>query len=162
MIVLDSNVWVRGSYTHDERAVALLEAIDSGEKSTVVDAYIVNEVQAVFDRQRGQRRFTREIIEKAERIFYELLTRPNVTSCSQRAVESLDHIEHRKDRYVQLLSDVFDIQAKDAPIIALAYQYRDTHPVIYTHDESFAALDPSVHGLSELVVEHVPDTAPPE
>lgn len=162
MIVLDSNVWIRGSYTHNEHAVSLLEAIDSGEKSTIVDAYIINEVQAVFDRQRGQRRFTREIIENAERIFYELLTRPNVTNCSQRAVESMDHIEHRNNRYVRLLSDVFDVQAKDVPIVALAYQHRDADPVVHTHDESFAALDPSMYGLSELTIEHVPDTAPPE
>lgn len=161
VIILNSNVWIRGSYTHNEHAVDLLETVDTGRKSTVVDAYIINEVQAVFDRHRGQRRFERQIIEKAEEIFYTRLTRSSVTSCSQRAVDSLDHIDHRENRYVQFLSDILEIQAKDVPIVALTYQYRNTDPTIYTHDKSFAGLDLSVYDLSELTIEHVPDTVPP-
>lgn len=158
MIVLDSNIWIRGSYTHNDRAVELLEAIDTGDKSTVIDAYIINEVQSVFDRHRGQQHFERRIIEQAEQIFYTTITRPNVISCSQQEVDSLDHVNHRKNRYVTLLSAILDIQAKDVPIIALGYQHRDECPTIYTHDESFAELNPSAYDLSELTIEHVPDT----
>ena len=50
---------------------------------------------------------------------------------------------------------VCGIQAKDVPILVLAFEHRDREPTILTNDESFAAFEPAAHSFPELSIEHV-------
>ena len=64
--------------------------------------------------------------------------------------------EQRSASAVQILARVCGIQAKDVPILVLAFEHRDREPTIPTNDESFAELKPAAHSLPEISIKHVP------
>ena len=64
--------------------------------------------------------------------------------------------EQRSAPAVQALARVCGIQAKDVPILVLAFEHRDREPTILTNDESFVEFEPATHSLPELSIEHIP------
>ena len=50
MKILDTNLWVFGTLRTNERAAELLAAIDRGEVTSAINAYMVQEALAAFDR----------------------------------------------------------------------------------------------------------------
>jgi hypothetical protein len=63
--------------------------------------------------------------------------------------------EQRSASTVQTLARVCGIQAKDVPVLVLAFEHRDCEPTIPTNDESFAEFEPAAHSLPEISIEHV-------
>ncbi|MEZ3144305.1 hypothetical protein [Halobaculum sp. MBLA0143] len=63
--------------------------------------------------------------------------------------------ETRAATHTQLLSAVLGVEAKDVPILVLAYRHADREPTILTNDESFARLDLTRQGVPEIEIEHV-------
>lgn len=50
MKILDTNLWVFGTLQTNGQAAELLAAIDRGETMSAIDAYMVQEALAAFDR----------------------------------------------------------------------------------------------------------------
>ena len=75
---------------------------------------------------------------------------------SSREVSDALLREQRSAPTVQTLARVCEIQPKDVPILVLAFEHRDREPTILTNDASFAGLEPAVHSLPEITIEHVP------
>ena len=122
MIILDTNLWVFGTLGTDQRAESLLDDIERGRQVSAINAYMLEEALAAFDRvpnltprQRGDvktkfcTRLTRMV---------GLLEAP-----SSRDVSDTILTERRRDAHVQLLGRVLDVQPKDVPILVLAFSH---------------------------------------
>jgi len=48
--ILDTNLWVFGTLRTNEQAAELLAAIDRGETTSAINAYMVQEALSAFDR----------------------------------------------------------------------------------------------------------------
>lgn len=141
MKILDTNLWVFGTLHTNERATELLEAIDRGETTTAINAYMVQEALAAFDRTRSLSSADRDAVKTR---FLTRLTRMTgllEAPSSRDASESLLQ-EHRSAPAIRTLARVCGIQPKDAPILVLAFDHREHDPTILTNDESFAELQP--------------------
>ena len=53
MKILDTNLWVFGTLRTNERATELLTAIDRGETTSAISAYMLQEALAAFDRTKS-------------------------------------------------------------------------------------------------------------
>lgn len=154
MKILDTNLWVFGTLQTNERAVELLAAIDRGETISAINAYMVQEALAAFDRIDSLSPADRDAVKTN---FLLRLTRMTglVEAPSSRDVRDSLLDERRSAAAVQALARVCGIQPKDAPILVLAFKHRDRTPTILTNDEAFAAFRPETHSLPELAVDHV-------
>lgn len=118
----------------------------------MLDAYVfqevVNAVHAGYQGQAVSTFLTR---------FANIVNRCNtINGPQQQAVSQMNVARVRDMREVKVLAEVLDIQAKDAPIVCLAWEYAASSPTIYTHDKPFSSLSPTNHNLGAITVVHVP------
>ena len=154
MKILDTNLWVFGTIRTNERAVEELDAIERGETTSAINAYIVQEALAAFDRLQS---LSPEERDDAQTLFLTRLSRMTglIEAPSSRDVAESLLDERRSATHVQLLARVLDIQPKDVPIVVLAFDHYDREPTILTNDAAFAAFDPAAHKLPAISIEHV-------
>lgn len=154
MKILDTNLWVFGTLRTNEQAADLLDEIDRGETTSAINAYMVQEALAAFDRTQSLSSADRDAVKTNFLVRLTRMTGLLEAPSSRDVSESLLR-EQRSASAVQTLSRVCGIQAKDVPILVLAFEHRDREPTILTNDESFAALEPAAHSLPEISIEHV-------
>ncbi|ERH13572.1 MAG: hypothetical protein J07HB67_02612 [halophilic archaeon J07HB67] len=154
MIVLDSNLWVFGTLETNARAERLLDEIETGATTSALSAYMPEEILSAFDRVPGLSGAERDQLVTA---FCRRLSLMDglVEAPSQRDVTDQLLEETRTATQTELLSAVLDVEAKDVPILVLAYRHASREPAVLTNDESFARLDPVEKGISALEVEYV-------
>ncbi|WP_435349230.1 hypothetical protein [Haloarchaeobius sp. HRN-SO-5] len=155
MKILDTNLWVFGTLRTSEQAADLRAAIDRGETTSAISAYMVQEALAAFDRTQSLSSADRDTVKTS---FLTRLTRMTglIEAPSSRDVSDELLREQRSAPAVQTLARVCGIQPKDVPILVLAFEHRDREPTILTNDESFAGFQPAAHSLPEISIEHVP------
>lgn len=155
MKILDTNLWVFGTLRTNERAVELLAAIDRGETTSAINAYMVQEALEAFDRTQSLSAADRDAVKTH---FLTRLTRMTglIEAPSSRDVGDALLREQRSAPAVRTLARVCDIQPKDVPILVLAFEHRDHEPTILTNDESFADFQPAAHSLPDISIEYVP------
>ncbi len=115
---------------------------------------MVQEALAAFDRTQSLSAVDRDAVKTR---FLTRLTRMTglIEAPSSRDVNKSLLGEQRSAAAVQTLARVCGIQAKDVPILVLAFEHRDRAPTIFTNDKSFAEMDPAAHSLPEISIEHV-------
>jgi predicted nucleic acid-binding protein len=152
--ILDTNLWVFGTLRTNERATQLLAAIEQGEVTSAINAYMVQEALAAFDRTQSLSAADRDTVKTN---FLTRLTRMMglIEAPSSRDVSDALLQERRSAPTARTLARVCGIQPKDIPILVLAFEHRDREPTILTNDEHFADLEPAAHSLPELTIEHV-------
>lgn len=155
MKILDTNLWVFGTLGTHEQAGDWLDAIETGETTSAISAYMVQEALDAFDRTPG--------ISAAERDAFktEFLTRlvrmtGLLEAPSSRDISESVLADRRSSTRIQLIARILNIQPKDVPIVVLAFEHSDREPTILTNDATFGALTPSDHNLPNLSIEHVP------
>lgn len=155
MKILDTNLWVFGTLQTNDRAADLLAAIDRGETTSAINAYMVQEALAAFDRTQSLSAADRDAVKTK---FLTRLTRMTglLEAPSSRDVSDSLLREQRSAPAVRTLARICAIQPKDVPILVLAFEHRERDPTILTNDASFAELEPAAHSLPELTIEHVP------
>ena len=161
MLILDTNVWILAFISSESEQAALKDRIDAGEERTAVSAYIYNEVVENFSGLPG---FERADEDQAISNFTRFITAsPHVEAPTQAEVERLDLSDVRDQGAHIALGRVLDIQAKDAPIVALAVKHAveieaagsDEQVTIYTSDKSFGNLNPEAFSLN-VKMEYIP------
>ena len=155
MKILDTNLWVFGTLRTNEQAAEWLAGIDRGETTSAINAYMVQEALAAFDRTQSLSLVDRDTVKTR---FLTRLTRMTglIEVPSSRDVSDALLREQRSAPAVQALARVCGIQPKDVPILVLAFEHRDREPTILTNDESFAEFEPAGHSLPEITIEHIP------
>ena len=154
MKILDTNLWVFGTLRTNEQAAEWLAEIDRGETTSAINAYMVQEALAAFDRTQSLSAADRDTVKTR---FLTRLTRMTglIEAPSSRDVSDALLREQRSAPAVQMLACVCGIQPKDIPILVLAFEHREREPTVLTNDESFAAFEPAAHSLPEITIEHV-------
>lgn len=154
MKILDTNLWVFGTLRTNERAVDLLDAIDRGETTSAINAYIVQEALTAFERTQSLSPADRDA---AQTQFLARLSRMTglIEAPSSRDFAESQIDQRRSGTHTRLLARVLDIQPKDVPIVILAFDHYDREPTILTNDATFAAFDPAAHNLPAISVEHI-------
>lgn len=154
LLILDTNVWILAFISNESKQAALKDSIEAGEERTAVSAYIYGEAIENF---RGLRGLSRTDEDRAINNFTRFITgSPHVEAPTQADVERLDLDEVRRQGAHITLGRVLNIQAKDAPIVALAVEHAaeieacgsDEQVTVCTSDESFGNLDPEEFGLN--------------
>lgn len=73
---------------------------------------------------------------------------------SSRDVTDTLLADRRANVHVRLLGRALDVQAKDVPILVLAFSHAERQPTILTNDASFAELSPADHRVPEITLTH--------
>lgn len=154
MYILDTNLWVFGTLGTHDRAVELLNQVETGKTTSAINAYMVQETLDAFDRTPGLSAAQRDAF-KTE--FLTRLVRMTglIEAPSSRDVSSAVLDTRRSATHVQLIARILAIQPKDVPIVVLAFDYCKREPTILTNDASFAALVPAEYNLPRISIEHV-------
>jgi len=152
--ILDTNLWVFGTLGTNDAACRLLNEIDSGETISAINAYMLQEALDAFDRTPG---LSPGECDELQTRFLTRLSRMTglVEAPSSRDVTESILEEWRSRPKTQLLGRVTGIQAKDVPILVLAYKHRDREPTIYTNDADFARFTPRENNCPKLTIEHI-------
>lgn len=151
MLILDSNVWIH-AVTVGGESQHLLEEIIYGSQQSVVNAYISEEVRCNID---NNREIDRDLRDRALEQFFSTVSQcPDIRDPELEAVEQMDLDAEQEQTYNELIGALGDIQAKDAPILTLAYRFLAYQPTIYTNDEEFAQLSPADYGVPEISISH--------
>lgn len=153
MDVFDSSVWVYGMTQSCDDAVQLLESVViDGRREVAVDAYIFNEVFEGIARSGTEAAAIAELQTRFGEIIH---GNQQIRGPDQEAVSALDVDAVRASPKAQMAAQGFDIQAKDVPIVWLAYEYRESEPTIYTSDRDLSRFTPAEHGFEKLGMEYV-------
>lgn len=163
MLVLDTNIWVYAFTGKNATAMRLVERAVSGNAKTVVDTYLYWEVINALGNSKG---LSRPEITEAQDQFGQFVwgSTPSIRNevdedliSTYRDAATLEEgIETiRSRRHNQLLGEICDIQPKDAPIVALAFEFREEAPTIYTNDSELAEWVPDDCNLPAITVEYV-------
>ncbi|ADB63990.1 hypothetical protein Htur_5103 (plasmid) [Haloterrigena turkmenica DSM 5511] len=152
MLILDSNVWIH-AVTIGGESESLVNEIVHGEQTAAVDPYINEEVRCNIDEDHSvNRRLRDQALEK----FYRAITKcPDIHNVDSERVSEMNLEAEREKSYYKLIGAFGDIQAKDAPVLTLAYQFLTHRPTIYTNDREFASLSPTDYGVPEISIQHV-------
>lgn len=156
MKILDSNLWVTGTLKTNQTAVDLLADIEAGTITSAMDEYILAETLAAFDRVLTGSAHDRTVTTFLVRLhdMEGLIDFPGWQA--QRSAQQTTVLEYHRERTaVTMFAQIFDIQAKDAPIIIYSYEYRDYQPTILTNDHSFSKFDPAEYNLANLSMQHI-------
>ncbi len=129
MKILDTDLWVFGTLGTKDRAKRLLDEIEHGETVSAINAYMLREALEAFDRTPG---LTSEERDELKTLFLTRLTRMTglIQAPSSRDVTNSLLDERRANVHTQLLGRIVDIQPKDVPILVLAFEHRDSEPII--------------------------------
>lgn len=163
MLVLDTNIWVYAFTGKNATAMRLVERVVSGNTKTVVDTYLYWEVINALGNSKG---LSRAEITEAQDQFGQFVwgSTPSIKNEVDEdliaeyrdATDLAEGIEMiRSRRHNQLLGEICDIQPKDAPIVALAFEFREEAPTIYTNDSGLAEWAPGDCNLPAIAVEYV-------
>jgi predicted nucleic acid-binding protein len=154
VIVLDSNLWVFGTLEANARAEQLLDEIETGATTSALSAYMLEEILSAFGRVPGLSGAERDQLVTT---FCRRLSQMDglIEAPSQRDVTDQLLEETRTATQTKLLSAVLGVEAKDVPILVLAYRHASREPTILTNDESFARLDLAEQGVSTVEIEYV-------
>lgn len=150
MDVFDSNVWVRAFTRSNHRAVNLRDDVKKGNMRVRVSPYIYQEV---FDAFSGSHQKQAGSLKTAFAQFVENCN--HVSGPHQRQVRRMSVHAVRNSAHMELIGEILDIQAKDAPIVVAAREFKGQFPTIYTCDKPFSQLKPQNHGLAWLDIDHV-------
>lgn len=154
MDVIDSCTWIYGATRTCPAAVDLLDGIiyRSNGPRVAVSAYILNEVIDGIARSGTDR----QVVDEAQTRFSEIVHGDQRVSVpDHRDVREMDVRQVRNDVRIQMVSEAYDIQPKDVPIVTCAYESVTDYSIIYTSDEQLSQFDPRQHGLERLSVEYV-------
>ena len=112
MKILDTNLWIFGTLRTNEQAAELLAEIDRGETTSAINAYMLQEALAAFDRTQGLSSADRDIVKTR---FLTRLTRMTglIEAPSSNDVSDALLQEQRSASAVQALARVCGIQPKD-------------------------------------------------
>ncbi|QLC35779.1 hypothetical protein EFA46_016100 (plasmid) [Halarchaeum sp. CBA1220] len=154
MDVFDTNIWVFGITETAPEPVRLVEEAESGDRRVVLDAYIFEEVREAFGRSKSVP--DSDVEATVENFATRVVNSPYIDGPSTEEVRQMDLGLVRESPETNLLGDAIGIQAKDVPILRLAYEWRHRDPTIYTNDRSFSQFDPSAYNLPEISMEYVP------
>jgi hypothetical protein len=107
--ILDTNLWVFGTLQTNEQATELLTEIDRGETTSAINAYMVQEALAAFDRTQSLSAADRDTVKTA---FLTRLTRMTglIEAPSSRDVSETLLQERRSAPAVRTLARVCGIQ----------------------------------------------------
>ena len=154
MKILDTNLLVFGTLRTNDYATELLASIERGETLSAINAYMVQEALAAFDRTEQLSPAERDTVKT---VFLRRLTRMTglIEAPSSRDVRESLVRERRAAPTVRTLARVCGIQPKDVPILVLAFEHRNRNQTILTNDRAFAECDPVAHSLPEIAIEHV-------
>lgn len=145
--VLDSNAWVFAITGRRDYAM-LPQLLLQNNVPIHVNAYIFDEVFVAFDRS-----LAGSEVEETKQRFAEFVAKHDgVYGPTQDALRNMDLGRVRSSPTVEMLSRVLGVQAKDVPILVLAWQVRDDSPTIFTEDKPFAEFDPAAHDLPEMEI----------
>jgi predicted nucleic acid-binding protein len=139
--------------THD-RAQTLLDQIESGELTSAINAYMVQEALEAFDRTPNISPSQRD---ELKTVFLTRLVRMTglIEAPSSRDVSSSLLETRRSAPQIQLIAKIIEIQPKDVPILVLAAKHSEREPTNLTNDEAFAAFSPSHHNLPSISIKHI-------
>lgn len=150
MDILDSNIWIRALTSTSRQAENLVDEARKGQREIAVNAYIYEEV--VEGLKRSQKNTGPQ-----QTVFAQTLTNCQyIHGPSQAAVSRISLKQVRSLPPIQLIGEILDIQAKDAPIVSFASIYRGNNPTIHTMDKPFSNLTPSNHNLNWLSMQYIP------
>jgi predicted nucleic acid-binding protein len=152
--ILDTNLWVFGTLGTNSRAERLLDEIERGETISAINAYILQEALNAFDRTPGLSPRERDDLKT---VFLTRLSRMTGLVEAPTSEEVHDDLltERRAAAHTRLLARVLDVEAKDIPVLLLAFDHEHQEPTLLTNDESFASFRPGDHGLTGITVEYV-------
>lgn len=155
MDVFDSNIWIYGLTRTCDDAVALVEEVIDNPVHVAVSAYIFDEVMENLQRSEE----SQEVIHRAQTNFATIVHgNHTIHGPTQDEIEQIDIEARRRDPRVQIMSEVFDIQSKDVPILVFAHQFAQQSntpaTTIYTADEEFSQFDPR-HYFENLLMQYV-------
>lgn len=162
MLILDSNVWVYVA-TATERPVEiysdyygavlrLFEDFRLGNRRTAISAYMMEEIIHAFDR--SERVSGEDQDEALTQLFGLIKTCEYIEEDTNiSASTDLDLRDIRQHPGNQMLATVLGIQAKDVPILLVAYERRHQQPHILTDDSDFAEFTPAEWGMSNITIE---------
>jgi hypothetical protein len=101
-------------------------------------------------------RVSNEDADKALTRFYGVIRKCESIIVRQEDVYSESTLSVVRNRaHNQLLSQLIGVQAKDAPILTIAYDYYHRSPLILTDDGEFGELDTTAIGLSHITIEEL-------
>lgn len=151
MDVFDTNVWVCALTSQNTTAETLVDEVVQNSREVAVDAYIFQEVLDAFDNS-----YKRNKANRHKNDFGALVANnKSISGPSQSAVSQMDVNRVRSSNSIRLIATSFSIQAKDAPILCLAYEFRSTSPTVFTCDGPFSKCDPSNHNLPNISIQHI-------
>lgn len=133
MDVYDTNVWIFGLHDPDSRAGHLVQQAIHGDRKVAVDAYIYKEVI----RNIGQGLSSENATEVTNAFATFVEKSDTIQGPTQERVGKINIDDIRADCRVRLVGDAIGCQAKDAPVVELAYALavdRDGRPTIFTND----------------------------
>jgi predicted nucleic acid-binding protein len=148
--VFDSNIWVHGFTEQSGRPHELLAKLrDHQHEQVRVSPYIYEEVRAAFHRSAmGQ-----EVLD-LERRFVNFVRKCDfVEEPEHDAVGEMELENIRELATIRTLAQTLGCQAKDAPIVVVAYDLPG-FSTIYTTDKSFAEIDLRRH-FRNVAIRHV-------
>lgn len=149
--IFDSNIWILGLTERNVEATALLQEVWDGDRSVAVSAYIYDEVFEAFDRD-----LSGADIQQAKNNFSNLVFKSqHVDGPETEEIKNMDLHRVRRAAVPTMMSRVIGVEAKDIPILVLAWQNREDEPTVFTADRPFSRFEPSNYGLDELSIERV-------
>lgn len=161
MLVLDTNIWVYAFTGENSTAMRLVERVVSQNARTVVDTYLYWEVINAL----GSSRLSREDIDRAQDQFAQFIWGDNPTVGNEVDDDLIEQFRDRPETagidmvrgrtHNEMLGEICGIQAKDAPIASLAFEFRDENPTVYTNDGQFASFVPANYNLPAIEMEYV-------
>jgi len=149
--VLDSNVWIDALTEESERAVKLMDSVLDGNRTTVVSAYIYEEVTVNLEREFGAGSY----VDQLQTYFGELMTSPHIDEPATTDILEMDLDDMRTSDTANFLEDVLQIQEKDVPILFTAWKDLSDHVTIYTADEQFSEFNPHSYYLTGIEIRNI-------
>jgi hypothetical protein len=162
MLILDSNVWIYVAtaeefpveiYSNELRErLYFFEEFYEGRQQTVLSAYMLEEIrQGLFRSKRVSEAEIEDILTKLFTLIHSC--EDVLVPFNQAQLKDVDLSEVRGRTDNRLLAQLLDIQAKDVPILSLAYEHRTERPLILTDDGGFSDLSPPAVGLPNITIE---------
>lgn len=152
MLILDSNIWIH-AVTVGGESETLLNEIIHGDRRAAIGPYINEEVRCNIDDDHSIDRGVRDTA--LEKFYRAIVKCPDIQNVDREDVGDVDLESVREKAHYKLIGAFGGIQAKDAPILTLAYRFLTHRPTIVTNDEEFAELSPAEYGVPEISIQHL-------
>jgi len=133
-VILDTCVWVNGLLHVDPHADRIIKAIANQELEVVISSYGVVEVFTVFRRLAWELRVPPTVL---ERDIWAIWNQSNVIKEFSTDITMALLYEVRRQKEIELLAKILELEPKDVPFIVLAYNHKI--PLITTDERSLWA-----------------------